>query len=112
MRRKCTKSEEILKIATFFWRGGEKFYGQTICGHLGDSENNESRVTVSKKTPPQAGSFLGGRFGYFCSAWGEGECEAPGGGGGRLFVEHPRRGGVSRAGEGLGGCLRGIFGGE
>ena len=48
-------------------------------------------------------SKLGGRFGYFlffffCSG-GEGESEAPVGWVARLFIENPRRGGVSRARE-------------
>ena len=47
---------------------------------------------------------------------GEGESEAPGrvGGGGRIFIENPKRGGGSprrgkEGAEGPGGCLRGIW---
>ena len=65
-----------------------------------------------------AGINLGGRFGYFlflfCSGRGKGS-PRPAGGGGRFFIENPRRGG-SRRGRGAagpGGCLRriGDFGG-
>ena len=55
-------------------------------------------------------------FYFFRSGRAEGESEAPGRGGGRVFIENPRRGGggsPSRGGgEGPGGCLRGILGGE
>ena len=60
---------------------------------------------------------LGGRFGYFLFfllGEGEGGAQAPGGGGGSVFIENPTRegGGFSRTGgaEGLGGCLRRIRG--
>ena len=55
-------------------------------------------------------------FYFFLLGGGEGEYEAPGGGGGvRLFFENPRRGGLTGGwgpgGEGPGECLRGIGGG-
>ena len=62
---------------------------------------------------------LGGRFGYllfFRLGGGEGESEAPGGAGGSFFLLTIPRGGSPRrrkggGSEGLGGCLRGIWGG-
>ena len=52
-------------------------------------------------------------FIFFCPGEGKGESEAPGGA--RLFIENPRRGGLTGGwgwgGEGPGGCLRGIGGG-
>ena len=52
---------------------------------------------------------------FSCSGRGKGESEAPGGEGGRLFIENPRKGGFSRRGgaEVPGACLWriGEFGG-
>ena len=47
-------------------------------------------------------------FIFFCSGEGKGESEAPGRGGGRFFIENPRRGGGSptRGGGGGGGAGR------
>ena len=49
-------------------------------------------------------------FLYFCSEEGKGESEAPGGRGGRFFIENPRRRGGSRGGGGGGGAGR-VFAG-
>ena len=62
---------------------------------------------------------LGGHFGYFLFlrlGEGKGESKAPGRGGGRFFIENPKRGGGESPrrrggeGEGPGGCLWGIGG--
>ena len=43
---------------------------------------------------------------FFCSGEGKGESEAPGGGGGRFFIENPRRGEGSPGGAGGRGAGR------
>ena len=52
-------------------------------------------------------------FYFFCSREGKGESEAPGGGGGRFFIENPRRrGGLPRGwGRGAGRVFAGNGGG-
>ena len=64
--------------------------------------------------------ILGGRFGYllffFCLgvSGGDSRKQSPRRrGGGKIFLENPRGGGLwtGGGGEGLGGCLRGFFGG-
>ena len=62
-------------------------------------------------------SILGGRFGFFFFLLGERKGSSrrrEEGGGGRFLIENSRKGlpgGWGGGGEGLGGCLRGIFGG-
>ena len=70
---------------------------------------------LKKQISPTAGATLGGRFGilYFFLLGGAGEGGVRGGGG-RLSIENPRRGGSPRrggGGEGLGGCLQGNLAG-
>ena len=68
----------------------------------------------SQKTGDQYHSWWTFRIFFFCSGRGNGESEAPGGGG-SFFIENPREGVGERDGaEGPGGCLRRIgefFGG-
>ena len=56
---------------------------------------------------------LGGHFGYYlfflCSGEGKGESEAPGRGGGRFFIENPRRGEGGLPGGWGPGCSRTTF---
>ena len=76
-------------------------------------------ILLSKNFVVMAQALIGGRFEYFLLFFclGQGESEVPGTGGGRLFIESPRRGGSPTrggggGGEGSRGCLQGFFGGE
>ena len=82
----------------------------TSVGGLCHWQTYDPKVAEAPQTGCGTHSWLGGRFGYFLFfllGGGEGGSEAPGRGGGRLFLlKIPRGGGVSQeGGEGRGGCL-------